>query len=165
MPPPDCTSSAEDSFENRLRNTPQRTAPIEWREQILTSATAAQQFQASSISQMAPSNRALRSLWDFLARRIPVGWLGFTTVWMLIFASGEFDSWLNGTPSRSKISSTIPLRVVDFGKYRNELLRVAELLPETGPEERTPPPPHTPPAMRPHSRRDKLPNHDTVLRL
>ncbi len=151
MHPPNSTPLTEDSFENQLRNTPQRPAPIEWREQILTVATATQRFQASPLPNGASIKGTKRSLWDLVARRIPEGWLGFATVWVLIFASGEFDSWLNGTPSRSGISSTIPLRAVDFGKYRNELLRVAELLPEVGPEERTPP------IMRPHSQRDKLP--------
>lgn len=159
MTPPDSTPLVEDSFENRLRNTPRRPAPIEWREAILTTATAtaARRFQLSPTPRVARTGETLQSLWGLLAGRIPVGWVGFAAVWALIFTSGQFDSWLNGAPLLSRSSSAIALRVVDFGKYRTELLRVAELLPETGPEERTPPPPHSPPTLRPHSQRDSLP--------
>lgn len=159
MNPPDSTPLAEDSFENRLRNTPRRPAPSEWREPILTAATAtaAQRFPSSSISRTAPLDGRFRHFWDVVAAQIPMGWVGFAGVWLLILASSQFDFWLNGAPSRSGHSPAISVRFADFGKYRTELMRVAELLPEFGQPERIPPPVEPPPTVRPHSQRDSLP--------
>ena len=146
-----------DSFESRLRNTPLRAAPPEWRQRILTAARSSQESPSSSVPSVAIPWWARGDLWNAFVGRISGGWLGFATVWALIFLSGQFDSWLNGTPSRTPGSQGISVRLADFGKYRIELMRIAELLPETAQPEHIPRPVEPPPAVRPRSQREILP--------